>query len=241
MFKMLKRVTKIISFLVQYSFTLHILIRLKVLYCVMQVGRELRYNVLVSYMIKFPPLLFRYELQETSQQFMEQLPVLSMVPVAMMDDGSYTARGPMSSCITTARSSSLQHPAPLQEESDDLEHQKEPLDTPQTPADVAVTWPSSSRDASRVSDPQQTTRFSVEALKRIGESSLDIPFGNEMLSSSRSEALTTSRSRYYECPVYEGGPDCSPRSPVLTVSIPAGAKGANYWVQRRVAMYLNQH
>lgn len=169
---------------------------------------------------------------------MEQLPILSMVPVAVLDDGSYTARGPLSSCITTARSLS-QQPAPLQEESDNWEQQ--PLYTSRTPADVALTCPSSSRDTPRVSDQQQTTRFSVEALKRIGESSLDIPLGNEMLSSSRSEALSTFRSRYYECPVYEGGPDDSPRSPVLTVSLPAGAKGANYWVQRRVAMYLNQH
>ncbi|KAK8378939.1 hypothetical protein O3P69_009581 [Scylla paramamosain] len=45
----------------------------------------------------------------------------------------------------------------------------------------------------------------------------------------------------YLCPVYQGGPSSTPGPPVLTVPLPAGPHGADYWVQRRVAMYLSQH
>lgn len=187
---------------------------------------------------------------------MEELPILSMVPVALMEDGSYTARGHLSSCLNTSRSLSLQHPplSLLEEEvTNDLDPlQRQPLDTTQTTADMLpyCAPSSSSRDMQRMTtDLQQTTTttttyFSAEALKHMGDSeSLDIHLGNETTeSSSRSELLlSTSRSRYYECPVYEGGPDSSPKSPVLTIFLPAGDKGANYWVQRRVAMYLNKH
>lgn len=45
----------------------------------------------------------------------------------------------------------------------------------------------------------------------------------------------------YLCPVYQGGPSSTPGPPVLMVPLPAGPHGADYWVQRRVAMYLCQH
>ncbi|KAG0715364.1 hypothetical protein GWK47_012075 [Chionoecetes opilio] len=45
----------------------------------------------------------------------------------------------------------------------------------------------------------------------------------------------------YLCPVYQGGPSSIPGPPVLTVPLPAGPHGPDYWVQRRVAMYLSQH
>lgn len=45
----------------------------------------------------------------------------------------------------------------------------------------------------------------------------------------------------YLCPMYQGGPSSTPGPPVLMVPLPAGPHGADYWVQRRVAMYLSQH
>ena len=45
----------------------------------------------------------------------------------------------------------------------------------------------------------------------------------------------------YLCPVYQGGPSGTPGPPVLMVPLPAGPHGADYWIQRRVAMYLSQH
>lgn len=45
----------------------------------------------------------------------------------------------------------------------------------------------------------------------------------------------------YLCPMYQGGPSSTPGPPVLMVPLPAGPQGADYWVQRRVAMYLSQH
>lgn len=45
----------------------------------------------------------------------------------------------------------------------------------------------------------------------------------------------------YLCPVYQGGPSSTPGPPVLMVPLPAGSQTPDYWVQRRVAMYLSQH
>lgn len=45
----------------------------------------------------------------------------------------------------------------------------------------------------------------------------------------------------YLCPIYQGGPSSTPSPPVLMVPLPSGPQGADYWVQRRVAMYLSQH
>lgn len=45
----------------------------------------------------------------------------------------------------------------------------------------------------------------------------------------------------YLCPLYQGGPSSTPGPPVLMVSLPSGPHGADYWVQRRVAIYLSQH
>ena len=45
----------------------------------------------------------------------------------------------------------------------------------------------------------------------------------------------------YLCPVYQGGPSSTPGPPVLTVPLPAGPHGTDYWIQRRVAIYLSQH
>nr|XP_053649614.1 uncharacterized protein LOC128700420 [Cherax quadricarinatus] len=179
------------------------------------------------------------ELEEPwSQELMEQLPILNMVPVVCLDNGSYTARRPTSLC-TTARSFSLSHPpTSAVEDPCDVDNLKQTDFARVT--DVAPTLATTSRDVPGISEVH-TANLSDDLLKQSDHLSLDSYYGDEMTASSRSEMPSSTRSKYYDCPVYEGGPDSSPRPPVLAISLPAGPKGPNYWVQRRVAMYLSNH
>ena len=53
--------------------------------------------------------------------------------------------------------------------------------------------------------------------------------------------LTSLGGRWYVCPVYEGRPGTAgAREPILRIPLATGPRGANYWTQRRVALYLNQ-
>ena len=45
----------------------------------------------------------------------------------------------------------------------------------------------------------------------------------------------------YICPVYEGSPESAQSPVVFSVPMPAGPKGSNHWVQRRVAIYTSKH
>nr|XP_045615668.1 dynein axonemal heavy chain 7-like isoform X1 [Procambarus clarkii] len=181
-----------------------------------------------------------YELEEpASQELMEQLPILNMVPTVSMENGSYTARGPASSCTTARSLSHFLPPVGLMEEDTEVGNLKHNMQSDSTPTTEMTSNIPSTCDGPRILDAQNTAYMLANSLKQMSDyPSLD--FGEEMTTSSKSD-LPSTRSRYYECPVYEGGPDSSPRPPVLTVTLPAGAKGANYWVQRRVAMYMSKH
>ncbi|KAK7073703.1 hypothetical protein SK128_018229 [Halocaridina rubra] len=172
-----------------------------------------------SFKIKFPNnVLFlfhmiRNELDEcTSQELIEKLPLLRMVPTAAVEVGSYTSRGVTSIC-TTSRS----HPpaAVVEETAEDLE------------------------EFEALASDRQSMQFSETALLHMKDFvSIDIHLSDDLALTNRSEGTSTISSKWYECPVYEGPPGGTSRSPVLFVTLPAGARGSNYWVQRRVAIYL---
>lgn len=176
----------------------------------------------------------RRELEEPSpQELIHQLPLLSMIPAPTVQTGSYTMRGAPSLC-TTARSQPSLH----RQSSTTLTESEGPeaAEGPEAPA--------SDRPPSGDAPPSEAhqTRFSDEFQNIKDSTSLDLHLGEETLPSSRSDGLSTTRSRFYECPVYEGGPSCSANlTPVMNITLPAGAKGGNHWVQRRVAIYLSKY
>ncbi|ROT81733.1 hypothetical protein C7M84_025092 [Penaeus vannamei] len=175
------------------------------------------------------------ELEEpSSQELIQQLPLLSMIPTPTVQTGSYTMRGAPSLC-TTARSQPSLH----RQSSTTLTESEGPGEAAEGPEPPASDRPSS---GDHPSTEAQQTRFSDEFQNIKDSTSLDLHLGEETLPSSRSDVLSTARSRYYECPVYEGGPSGSANQmPVLNITLPAGAKGGNHWVQRRVAIYLSRY
>lgn len=180
-------------------------------------------------------IFFRKELEEpSSQELIQQLPLLSMIPTPTVQTGSYTMRGAPSLC-TTARSQPSLH----RQSSTTLTESEGPGEAAEGPEPPASDRPSS---GDHPSTEAQQTRFSDEFQNIKDSTSLDLHLGEETLPSSRSDVLSTARSRYYECPVYEGGPSGSANQmPVLNITLPAGAKGGNHWVQRRVAIYLSRY
>ncbi|XP_047481387.1 uncharacterized protein LOC125033707 [Penaeus chinensis] len=175
------------------------------------------------------------ELEEpSSQELIQKLPLLSMIPTPTVLTGSYTMRGAHSLC-TTARSQPSLH----RQSSTTLTESEGPGEAAEGPEPPASDRPST--DDHPNSEAHQT-RFSDEFQNIKDSTSLDLHLGEETLPSNRSDVLSTARSRYYECPVYEGGPSSSANQmPVLNITLPAGAKGGNHWVQRRVAIYLSRY
>ncbi|XP_068243599.1 uncharacterized protein [Palaemon carinicauda] len=153
------------------------------------------------------------ELDEcTSQELIEKLPLLSMVPTAATEGGSYTSRG-LTSKSTTSRS----HPSTVVAEEDEA------------------------MESDSLLTERLMTKFTDEALSHIKDASLDLHLSEDLAITTRSDGLITTRSNWYECPVYEGAPGSTLRAPVLYVTLPAGPKGAHHWIQRRVAIYLSRN
>lgn len=160
---------------------------------------------------------------------MEQLPILSMTPVVSADYSGNTARR-TSICNTVRSLSHVQQQGPTDNEDQNTEHGKIP--------DIPVNPQLSPHTDSSLQSP----KYSEEEPKiSVDFPALDIQLDDDVTGSGRSESVATTRSSHYNCPVYEGGPNISPRHPVLTIPLPAGPKGSHYWTQRRVAIYLNKN
>ncbi|XP_064087240.1 dynein axonemal heavy chain 3-like [Macrobrachium nipponense] len=166
----------------------------------------------------------RNELDEcTSQELIEKLPLLSMVPAAAVEVGPYTSRG-----LTSKSSTSRSHPSTHRQ-------QQQPQHPTAFAEEEEETMESDSLPTERLS-----TRFTDEALRHLKDASLDLHLSEDLAITTRVDGPTTSRSKWYKCPVYEGAPGSTSRPPVLSVTLPAGPKGAQHWIQRRVAIYLSR-
>ena len=73
------------------------------------------------------------------------------------------------------------------------------------------------------------------------DNQLVIDIQNKPLESNIIEIAHNILPGFYNCPIFEGSPESSGSKLILTVPIPAGPKGHNYWVQRRVALYMNRY
>ncbi|XP_050730386.1 dynein axonemal heavy chain 7-like [Eriocheir sinensis] len=172
----------------------------------------------------------RYELEEASLQgLVEPLPLLSMVP--LVTQGS------------TPPQDHIQEEVPV--DSDGLASPGDGLASPgdglASPGDgLASPGDGLASPGNGLASPGDGSGSLVRSSLESGCPSLDIQLEEaEDIEAARGEE--EGDAGQYLCPLYQGGPSSTPGPPVLMVSLPSGPQGADYWVQRRVAIYLSQH